>query len=509
MSLAQPPAQERRPSPSTLELGTNNPFRARLSGVPSPTTTDNYFGSQGPSRERPKSRNPFLDVFDDESNGDFGFDNNQQGIHRANSFDATNGQRNQLTGSAAELFENLTLADSKPAPPASMNRPPPPRPPPQGSHHHKSRSVLDDAPLISINSFPVEGSRPPPPGARRPPPPNGRGPPPPSGGDRSRGAPRPRPRRNSDSSVIDAHENEARDRSRRERERGERSHRDKDGKLRPDAGSKSRREPSSDRRKKNSALDVIDKLDVTGIYGSGLFHHDGPFDACNPHRNKNSRRLAPVQAFPADSANNSMTGFGPLNEKADHSHIFGNRGDEAYHDYTASARPMGKRAASFDPKSAVETLHGDESLGLGTSTFLDGAPASRAAIAKNIEFEERPRSGSEGAMGGGGLQRKKSLAQKIRSIKPSGEGRRRAPPPPPGAQRSPPEGRSPTTPQETRDGYFGNDYDDAYDRKGENIARNAPSSPKHPGVVRAGTDDGQGSGLLKRVRSLSKPKRRD
>ncbi|KAF8251958.1 Pal1-domain-containing protein [Wilcoxina mikolae CBS 423.85] len=515
MSLAQPPAQERRPSPS-LELGTNNPFRTRVTGGPlSPTSTVDPF-TFGPSgqRERPKSRNPFLDVFDDDNDVDFGT-NNAKPVHRANSFDASSAQKPQLTGSAAELFENLTLTDNSAS---NMNRPAPPpfgsksRPPPPG--HHKSRSGLDDVPLISIDSFPTGGSRPaPPPGGRRPPPPSSRQPQ--SSSDRSRDAARRRPRRNSDSSVIDAHESETRDRNRKER-------RARDGKSRGENGTKSRREGSSDRRKKNSALDVIDKLDVTGIYGSGLFHHDGPFDACNPHRNKNSRRLAPVQAFPADSANNSMSGFGPLNEKADHSHIFGNRDAEAFHDYTSNgSRPSANRATSFDPKAAVETLHGDESLGLGTSTFLDGAPASRVAMQKTVTeaFEDRPRSSSDGAFGGGiGIQRKKSLAQKIRSIKPDGPitSRRRAPPPP-GGRRSP--SGSPTTPNDSKDGYFFNDYDDAYDKKGENITaaesdrkrERAPSSPKkpHPGLNRVGTDDANSNGLLKRVRSLSKPKRRN
>lgn len=45
-------------------------------------------------------------------------------------------------------------------------------------------------------------------------------------------------------------------------------------------------------------VDTIDKLDVTGLFG-GSFHHDGPFDACTPHRNKNNK-AAPVAAFPAD-----------------------------------------------------------------------------------------------------------------------------------------------------------------------------------------------------------------
>lgn len=213
-----------------------------------------------------------------------------------------------------------------------------------------------------------------------------------------------------------------------------------------------------------------------------------------------------------------MSGFGPLNEKADHSHIFGNRDAEAFNDFTG-ARPGNSKAIAFDPKSAVETVHGFETLGLGTSTFLDGAPASKTAIQKTVQeamLEERPRSSSEAGIGGG-LARKKSLAQKIRSIRPDAASGRRRAPPPPGGNRSPTEGRSPTTPSDSKDdgAYINNnDYDDAYDRKGETITvekrERAPSSPKkpHPGVSRI-EESNNGGGLMKRVRSLSKPKRRN
>lgn len=239
-----------------------------------------------------------------------------------------------------------------------------------------------------------------------------------------------------------------------------------------------------------------------------MFHHDGPFDACNPHRNKNTRRLAPVQAFPEDSANNSMTGFGPRLDKADHSHVFGTREPEAFHDYTtASARPSGSRAISFDPK-ALQTVHGQESMGLGTSTFLDGAPASFKA--QQAASDERPRSSSDAGFQGGGLQRKKSLVQKIRSISqnkagPEGPlGPRRRAPAPPGGRRSPTsDGRpSPSTPMDN-DGaspFFRDERDDDKD--------DSAGSPKNVHLERVNTD-GTGPGLMKRVRSLSKSKRRE
>lgn len=184
-------------------------------------------------------------------------------------------------------------------------------------------------------------------------------------------------------------------------------------------------------KKPNQAVDVIDKLDVSGYLGVGSFHHDGPFDACNPHRNKNSAR-APVQAFPVDGANNSLRGGDPVNDSIHTENvIMGRNADEAYLDYNSGRRPSANgnggasglyrpnvpdngipRAASarpIDAKAKADPVHGDVSLGLGSSTFLDGTPASKEAILKSQE---------EG--GASGLGRKKSLVQKLRGDKSMG-----------------------------------------------------------------------------------------
>ncbi|KAG9036288.1 hypothetical protein FRB95_009436 [Tulasnella sp. JGI-2019a] len=53
--------------------------------------------------------------------------------------------------------------------------------------------------------------------------------------------------------------------------------------------------------------DAIDTLDNTGL-GVGMFHHDGPFDACAPSRNKsNKTHRAPMFAFGADPAQQSSS----------------------------------------------------------------------------------------------------------------------------------------------------------------------------------------------------------
>lgn len=123
-----------------------------------------------------------------------------------------------------------------------------------------------------------------------------------------------------------------------------------------------------------------------------------------------------MQAFPKDSLNNIMGGGGPLNKRPDHATFLGNNDEEAFKDYSTGgaddASRSGRQLAVLSATTRVEPIHGDESLGLGTSTFLEGAPASRAALQRRTSEQTSP---SENA-GGGGLNRKKSLAQKIRSI---------------------------------------------------------------------------------------------
>ena len=138
-------------------------------------------------------------------------------------------------------------------------------------------------------------------------------------------------------------------------------------------------------------LKVVDLLKIL------VFHHDGPFDACNPARNRKGARAAPMQAFPKDSRNMSLGGSGPNNSKLNLDQIHGT-GHEAHIDYNKSRlgdgfgydqrRPNPERSAGFNPLDRVEPVHGEESVGLGTSTFLEGAPASRAAIQRRATEDE-------------------------------------------------------------------------------------------------------------------------
>lgn len=289
-----------------------------------------------------------------------------------------------------------------------------------------------------------------------------------------------------------------------------------------------------------------------------------------------------MQAFPKDSRNMALGGAGPNKSKMDLNQFHG-RGAEGYTDFAtgskggsggggrggaaaaaASVPTSGSPVAptvSFDPSAKLEMIHGDESMGLGTSTFLEGAPASQTAI-------QRRQSESETQMEqNGGLQRKKSLAQKIRRMNTRGGGgggaagqrnrttsSDRDPADEEGVSRSA-AGGSPRRPSSSRRPasrypFFQQDYDDAYEKKGARIqqaqaddtrdedmataaAASAPrrtrsTSSPNPGIERrvttgdigdgdgdtAEADDsakqsggnGIGGGLMNRVKSLRRPR---
>jgi hypothetical protein len=328
-----------------------------------------------------------------------------------------------------------------------------------------------------------------------------------------------RPRRNSESSVMDPASTifgDDEEKRRRERRHRERESRNKDGKSRS--------------TRKDRRLDVIDKLDVTSIYGTGskcsqttgnlphprviniltvplVFHHDGPFDACNPHRNRRGLRTAPMQAFPKGSSNMALGGAGPNNSNID-LNLFHGRMEEGHNDFATAARRNVDSGANFDPTSRIDPVHGSESMGLGTSTFLDGAPASRSAMARRQSENETS------MVQNGGLARKKSLAQRLRG---RGPGRVTSPTDnnyPPAIESS----HSASSRGNERNPYF-QDYDDEWDKKGASIesrleggrTRSSSSPKQNTGLERKATNDEArlnpgGGGFLNRMKSLRKPK---
>ncbi|KAJ1335962.1 Pal1 cell morphology protein [Microdochium nivale] len=370
------PAEGRSNNPGlTLNLGSNNPFRNRAvspnNRSPAPASP---FDDPPP---RPTSKNPFLDLPDDMSSS-----------------------KDKASPTAEDIFNNLTLNDGTSSgaggkPPMPSTRPPGPPGPPRPRGENIPPHGRGGPPVHRPTRSQEEAMR-----ARRP---SGHGAKP-SGGSPQRKPVGSRPRRNSDSSIVEKEkplteeEKKAKEARRRERERRHREAK---------SGKDSKGKPSK-------KLDVIDQLDATSIYGTGLFHHDGPFDACNPNRNRQGSRRAPMHAFAIDSPNMALGGSGPLNKRPDHATFMGNHDDEAFTLHASGVGAAGERrvekptTAFFDATARSSILHGDESLGLGTSTFLEGAPAARATIQRRQA--ETVQESTEG------LGRKKSLAHRIRNI---------------------------------------------------------------------------------------------
>ncbi|TGO39354.1 hypothetical protein BHYA_0055g00060 [Botrytis hyacinthi] len=392
LSSIQPDFDGNRSPGLSANLSSNNPFRNRAVSPAMPSSTQRSPREPPP---RPLSRNPFLDS---------STTNQTSSDTMAFSRTSPTSPGPALSGNAADLFDELTIGD-KPIPNRN-NKPGMVRsntgttrpqaeniPPGRPSGHRPMRSQEEAmrarraAPKPSLSSRPREEvldifADP-------------------------NDSPIQRARRNSDTSIMERKPKLLDPEDQRRRLEKEKRHRD--------------RKRAAEKAKKKAPLDVIDQLDATSIFGIGTFHHDGPFDACNPDRNRKGSRRAPMQAFAKDSANNSLGGGGPLNKKPDHATFMGNNDAEAHLDYSRG----GDKVDNFEPythrpgmpsrtESAIESattrvepVHGEESMGLGTSTFLEGAPASRAAVQKN----QNEQLGMDG-----GLSRKKSLAQKIRGI---------------------------------------------------------------------------------------------
>ncbi|KAG5355767.1 Protein PAL1 [Yarrowia sp. B02] len=253
---------------------------------------------------------------------------------------------------------------------------------------------------------------------------------------------------------------ERRARKEREYEKFKRYQERKDREAAIAAGQK----PKGRLSKTGQPLDTIDKLDVTGFgFGSG-FHHDGPFDACRPHRNKQTNFKAPVAAFPVNGANNALGPAKPSEEQID---AWGRTETEAFSDFSAPhMAPSGPQVqrqegnTRFDPTNKADQVHGAASQGLGTSTFLDGAPASQADIEASYHQDKNS-----------GLGRKKSLAQRVRK---GVTGSDSSPPP---------------RPHDSSKGVYRTYSNDSDMKGGKDYYGEKPVSP-------------EGNGLLRRVKSL-------
>ncbi|SCU80783.1 LAMI_0B03686g1_1 [Lachancea mirantina] len=228
-------------------------------------------------------------------------------------------------------------------------------------------------------------------------------------------------------------------------------------------------------------VDTIDKLDVTGLFG-GAFHHDGPFDACTPHRNRNNK-VAPVMAFPVDGPNSSISGVS--NNKSAMNEVFGRDetedddlyGKSKFRPYnnnsstTISAIKPDMSVTQFDTSKKTELVHGPTTVGLGSTTFLDGAPAAQSAIREDALHQAH------------GIQRKKSLSNRLKNASAHRQDH----------HLTPPDGyrREPLKLAKTHSGHL--EYDN-----------NDDGEDAYLGLPNAGRDKKESTGnkLMRRVKSL-------
>lgn len=259
-------SSERQPSPI---LSSNNPFRNRTispTGSIPHSPINAGFNLPSPSAERPTSRNPFLD--NSEKSGASVHARPTSPLKEAHTMSGRQSpSKSAATSHTVELFvrfgrtvgtvgdgltdfqDNLSLSN--------------------GPTTNGSTSRKDNPPPYSTASRPANRTENIPPKPRGPPPNHY---PSRSQEERSRGAKprqemdvfadpppsrRPRPRRNSESSV-----NSRMPSPEEERQRKERYKRDREARHR-DARAKHKSKKSTQR------LDIIDNLDVTSIYGKG------------------------------------------------------------------------------------------------------------------------------------------------------------------------------------------------------------------------------------------------
>lgn len=139
--------------------------------------------------------------------------------------------------------------------------------------------------------------------------------------------------------------------------------------------SRARKDGSRSKSKASDGLelDSIDKLDITGIFFRGGFHHDGPYDAARPQRNNIHNRNAPIMAFPKNSSNTILT----------RSHTISNSSSQT--SFLDPINRTGTISGQFDSNVKNKIIHGHSSIGLGSTTFLEGTPASKEAIEEDIK----------------------------------------------------------------------------------------------------------------------------
>lgn len=209
-----------------------------------------------------------------------------------------------------------------------------------------------------------------------------------------------------------------------------------------------------------------------------------------------------MQAFPAGSANMALGGSGPLRTHLDLDTFHG-RGEEAFSGFAATRKA--NTSHIINPTDRTEQVHGDETYGLGTSTFLDGAPAPKSALQR--------RESEDAETAANGMLRKKSIAQRFRGMSnPRRDGPGEALSPEGGYRSdSPPRHKAISAGGPARATYtkeneinpFDHDYSDAFEKKGTQIRIAETEHPANVGRPRATSNAKGGSALIRNVSAES------
>ncbi|KAF5375254.1 hypothetical protein D9758_000347 [Tetrapyrgos nigripes] len=199
-----------------------------------------------------------------------------------------------------------------------------------------------------------------------------------------------------------------------------------------DSGTPPRVPPKSRSKKGSQHADVIDRLDFTG---NAMFHHDGPFDACAPSRNRH-RTKAPMMAWTgagadggpyaaADAAAFSDQTYEPPKKKVDAiAEAWGIHEPEPYEEFFAGGGTRGDTPASsiFNGKES----HGSKSKRRDPNHSEEhrSRPARRGIPPPKPIFVPDPNSPDidapiSASPTGNGPKRSKSLMHRIRKMRDS------------------------------------------------------------------------------------------
>ncbi|TFK41229.1 hypothetical protein BDQ12DRAFT_431034 [Crucibulum laeve] len=183
---------------------------------------------------------------------------------------------------------------------------------------------------------------------------------------------------------------------------------------------KSRSGKSRTSKKGSQHADVIDRLDFTGV--GPMFHHDGPFDACAPSRNKH-RNKAPMYAWSGRPEDAPPASYGDSAYPSAHAYkAFSNDYEPPKKKVDAIAEAWGMH----EPEPFEEFFAG------GGSTRPDGDTPASSIYNGRESHQSHSTSRSTATRGRGKDSRDTQQAQQQqpREARPRGAARRSLVPPP-------------------------------------------------------------------------------